>query len=155
MDWFSRAFLRSSLVWLALAVTVGAAMAVYAPLAVYRTAHFHMALLGFVAMMIFGVAYHVVPRFTGHALHGRRLAGAHVVAANLGLALMAAGFACRIHGIAAAGAVLAIGGTLSALGAYLFVFNIWRTIDGPRTATPARAASVTAERRLPVADGAR
>ena len=30
--------------------------------------HMHMVLLGFVTMMIYGVAYHVIPRFTGHAL---------------------------------------------------------------------------------------
>jgi cbb3-type cytochrome oxidase subunit 1 len=53
------------------------AMAVHPAWAVYRTAHLHMNLLGFVAMMIFGVAYHVIPRFTGHSLHSRRLAAVH------------------------------------------------------------------------------
>ena len=74
MDWFVRAFLKSSLVWLGLGVTLGVGMAGHPAWLVYRPAHLHMTLLGFVAMMIFGVAYHVIPRFTGHPLHGRRLA---------------------------------------------------------------------------------
>jgi hypothetical protein len=36
-------------------------------------------------MMIVGVAYHVIPRFTGHAPHSRRLAGVQWWLANGGL----------------------------------------------------------------------
>ena len=63
MDWFVRNFIKASLAWLGLAVSLGLAMAAHPAWVVYRTAHLHMALLGFVAMMIFGVAYHVIPRF--------------------------------------------------------------------------------------------
>ena len=48
-------------------------MAVRPAWAVYRPAHVHMLLLGFVTMMIYGVAYHVVPRFAGFPLHGLTL----------------------------------------------------------------------------------
>lgn len=131
MDWFAVAFLRASLGWLGLGVTLGVAMAVEPGLVIYRPAHFHMTLLGFVAMMIFGVAYHVIPRFTGHPLHSRRLAGLHWWAANLGLAGLAAGFVLRPHLGAGAAPLLAGGGGLAALGAYCFIYNLWRTIDGP------------------------
>lgn len=132
MDWFTKAFLKASLSWLALGVSLGVAMAFYQPLAVYRTAHLHMNLLGFVAMMIFGVAYHVIPRFTGHPLHSRRLAGAHWWIANAGLLLFVSGFAASVNGFASAVPLLAVGGAASALGAYAFVYNVWRTIDGRR-----------------------
>jgi cbb3-type cytochrome oxidase subunit 1 len=90
-----------------------------------------MNLLGFVTMMIYGVAYHVIPRFTGHPLHAPRLAGAQWWLANVGLATMAVGFALRANGsLAPATATIATGGTLAALAAYSFVYNIWRTIDG-------------------------
>jgi cbb3-type cytochrome oxidase subunit 1 len=65
MDWFVKAFLKASMFWLALGVTLGVAMGVRPAWSIYRAAHLHMLLLGFVGMMIFGVAYHVVPRFTG------------------------------------------------------------------------------------------
>ena len=136
MDWFVKAFLKASLAWLGTGVALGVAMAVHPAWAVYRSAHLHMNLLGFVAMMIFGVAYHVIPRFTGHPLHSRRLAVVHWWLANGGLALFVAGFVMLPH--TAYGTpgrvVVAAGGLLSAGAAYAFIYNIWRTIDG----TPAR-----------------
>jgi cbb3-type cytochrome oxidase subunit 1 len=131
MDWFSRAFIKASVTWLALGVTLGVAMAAMPSLGAYRTVHLHVNLLGFVAMMIFGVAYHVIPRFAGAPLHDRRLAGAHWWLANAGLALMVAGFTLRATGwvpFVHATVCLAIGGTASALGAYAFAYNVWRTI---------------------------
>ena len=53
MDWFVKAFIKASLAWLVLGVSLGVAMAVRPAWLVYRPAHLHMALLGFVAMMIF------------------------------------------------------------------------------------------------------
>ena len=154
MDWFVKAFLKASLAWLAAGVSLGIGMAVHPAWAVYRTAHLHMNLLGFVTMMIFGVAYHVIPRFTGHPLHSRRLAGVQWWLANIGLALFVTGLALLPATIYAMPAriVVAAGGLLSGLAAYAFVYNMWRTIDGParrRTDTSEVTASteVTAVRR--------
>ena len=134
MEWFVKAFLKASLAWLALGVTLGVAMAAHPLWTLYRLAHVHMVLLGFVTMMIFGVAYHVIPRFTGSALHSRRLAGWHWWVSNAGLALMVGGFIVRVSNAAIGTPLLAAGGTLSATGAYAFAWIIWRTIDGPRKA---------------------
>jgi cbb3-type cytochrome oxidase subunit 1 len=131
MTWFVRAFLKASLSWLALGVSLGVAMAAHPLWTVYRLVHVHMVLLGFVTMMIYGVAYHVIPRFAGFPLHSARAAVAHWWISNAGLALMATGFAIRVHEATAGTIVLATGGTLSAVGAYMFVYVIWRTIDGP------------------------
>ena len=155
MDWFAKAFVKASLAWLAAGVTLGVAMAIEPMWVMYRPAHVHMNLLGFVTMMIFGVAYHVIPRFTGNALHSRRLGGVHWMISNLGLALMIGGFIAMPHLGAVARIPLAAGGVLSAVGAYLFVYNIWRTIDARgKTAAPRAAARTEApaepQRRLPV-----
>jgi cbb3-type cytochrome oxidase subunit 1 len=132
MDWFVKAFLKASLMWLGAGVSLGMAMAMHPAWAVYRSAHLHMNLLGFVAMMIFGVAYHVIPRFTGHPLHSRRLAVVHWWLANGGLALFVAGFLMLPHTMydTPARVVVAVGGVLSAVAAYAFIYNLWRTIDG-------------------------
>ena len=134
MDWFVKAFLKASLAWLAAGVSLGIAMAVHPAWAVYRTAHLHMNLLGFVAMMIFGVAYHVIPRFSGHPLHSRRLATIHWWLSNGGLALFVAGLVMLPHTAfgTPARVVVAVGGILSAAASYAFVYNLWRTIDGRR-----------------------
>ena len=145
MDWFVRAFLKSSLVWLSLAVLLALTMALVPTLTVYRTAHLHMALLGFVAQMIYGVALHVIPRFFGQPLVHRRLAELQFWAAQAGLTGLASGFILRVHGLGVAQVLIAVGGLLSALGAGCFVVNVWRTID----ASPMAAVHKKAGRGLP------
>lgn len=139
MEWFVRNFVKASVVWLALGVTLGVAMAVVPHWVVYRPAHLHMNLLGFVAMMIFGVAYHVIPRFSGNPLYSPRLATAHWWISNAGLVAMVAGFLLRPHVGRVATPLLAAGGVLSALGAYAFAFGLWRTIDGQAALRVAQA----------------
>ena len=152
MEWFVRAFIKASLAWLALGVTLGVAIAIVPSMIVYRTAHIHINLLGFVTMMIYGVAYHVLPRFAGTPLHSARMAVAHWWLANAGLILLAGGFIARAHVGGAAAPALAIGGTLSAAGAYLFAYVMWRTIDG-RGSQRARPGASPAAVRLPVVQG--
>ena len=134
MEWFVKAFLKASVTWLGIGVTLGVAMAVHPQYIIYRPAHVHMNLLGFVTMMIYGVAYHVIPRFTGHPLQNRRLAGLQWWLANIGLLMMVTGFMLAPHGVRMAIVVLGTGGVLSAIAAYCFVYNVWRTIDGPEHA---------------------
>lgn len=137
MDWFVTAFLKASLVWLALGVTLGVGMGVHPAWVVYYPAHVHMNLLGFVTMMIYGVAYHVIPRFIGRPLHARRLAGWHVWISNTGLAMMVAALVIRATQGTLGAVLLSVGGTLAAAGAYLFVYNIWRTLGAaPQSAPP-------------------
>jgi cbb3-type cytochrome oxidase subunit 1 len=131
MDPFVRRFIRSSLVWLGVGVLIGVAMALNPAAVAFRTAHMHANLLGFVSMMIFGVAYHVVPRFTGRPLHSPRAAALHLWIANAGLAGMVAGFILRVYQWELGMPVLGAGAVLSATGAMLFIHNIWRTMDAP------------------------
>lgn len=129
MDWFVKYFIKSSLVWFSLAVALAVTMALVPALTVYRTAHLHMALLGFVTQMIYGVALHVVPRFFGQPLVNRRAAEVQFWAAQSGLFLLVSGFAARVHAFPVAPVALALGGAISAIGAGCFVVNLWRTID--------------------------
>lgn len=129
MEPFVRNFIRSSLVWLGVGVLLGVSM-VFVPMRamVYRPAHMHANLLGFVSMMIFGVAYHVIPRFTGTPLRSRRMAMAHLWVANAGLAGMVGGWMVRPAQPTPGSALLGVGALLSASGAFLFISNIWRTL---------------------------
>ena len=153
MDWLVRAFIKSSVTWLALGVVVGIAMGVHPTWTVYRTAHMHIMLLGFVGMMIFGVAYHVIPRFAGHPLHHRGAALAHWWLANTGLTAMVIGFIGRANAASAATATLGVGGVLSGSGAFVFAYLVWRTIDGPSARR--REESPAIQRDQPVAIGVR
>lgn len=129
MERYVTGFLRASLLWLVIGTGLGAAMAIHPAWVVYRPAHLHLLLLGFVMMMIAGVAYHVIPRFTAAPLHAPRLAMAHWGVANLGLVLLVTGFLMRPTGGVLVTPLLALGGTASAAGAWMLAWNLWRTLD--------------------------
>jgi len=89
----------------------------------WRLAHTHLNLAGFVVMVIFGVAYHILPRFAGKPLHSEAWASAHFWIAALATAWMVIGF------IAPAAAVLLWTGSVAQLaGIVLGVVNLWLTI---------------------------
>jgi cbb3-type cytochrome oxidase subunit 1 len=147
MDDFVRHFIKSSLAWLACGVTLGVAMAIKPTLVIYRPAHMHMNLLGFVTMMIMGVGYHLLPRLGGHPLMWKSLAKVHLWIANAGLGLMVAGFFLR-PSIQSGQYVLAFGGSLSAIGVFCFVANIWKTLDAGQV----RLKSLQRARQVPGAN---
>lgn len=84
--------------------------------------HAHLNLLGFVSMMIFGVAYHALPRFIGSPLHSDRLAELHLLAANAGLLGMVGGVVF-LEG----GAVTAAFAEVEAASTLLFAYNVAMT----------------------------
>ena len=85
-------------------------------------AHAHLMLVGFVAMMIFGVGLHVLPRFTGRTLYSERLADVQFACANLGLLAMVAGWLAGRHIVAETGGALLWAGFL------LFAVNVVATV---------------------------
>src|SRR5690606_37030593 len=97
VDPTARRFVLASVAWLAAGTLLGLAMAwpgAY-PVPVQGgrplPAHAHIQVFGFVTMMIFGVALHILPRFQGRPLPSRLVAEAQWAAANAGLLLFAAG----------------------------------------------------------------
>src|SRR4026209_2508803 len=101
MDWFIKAFIRASLLWLAAGILLGVAMEVQPAWVIYRPAHAHMNVVGFLTMLVFGVGYQLLPRLFGHPLHSRGLAISHLFSANLGLVGLILGFLMQPHGGAA------------------------------------------------------
>ena len=129
MDWFVKAFIRASLVWFTLGIALGLAMAAHPQWVVYRPAHAHMNVVGFITMMIFGVGYQLLPRLFGYKLHSPALAVAHWWLANVGLAAMVVGFMLAPHVGTRSAPVTTVGGLLFALGAFAFVANLWKTFN--------------------------
>ena len=138
MDWFIKAFIRASLLWFAAGIVLGVGMALEPAWVVYRPAHAHMNVVGFLTMLVFGVGYQLLPRLFGHPLWSTRLAVAHLFLANAGLALMVLGFLGVGHG-----GVVATGGLLFAAGALCWVLNLWRTFDLADARQRARQAAGT------------
>ena len=90
MDKYVILFIRTSLVSLLIGSALGMVMA-FEPShgSYFLSAHVHLNLLGFMAMMIYGVGYHVLPRFSGVTIHSRPLMVAHYYLGTATLAAMA------------------------------------------------------------------
>jgi cbb3-type cytochrome oxidase subunit 1 len=141
MEWFVRAFIRASLAWFTGGILLGLAIALHPDWVIYRPAHGHMNVVGFLTMMVFGVGYQLLPRLFGYSLYSRALAIAHWWLANVGLAALVGGFIAAPHIGTKSIPLTAGGGTLFALGALLFVYNLWRTFNAAEARQRARAAA--------------
>jgi len=149
MEWFIKAFIRASLLWFAGGILLGLAIAIHPAWLIYRPAHAHMNVVGFLTMLVFGVGYQLLPRLFGHPLYSSRLAAAHLVLANGGLVGLILGFLVVPHDPAVGKWLLAAGGILFGLGALFWVYNLWRTFDAADARQRLRAST---ERRLPTLD---
>jgi cbb3-type cytochrome oxidase subunit 1 len=116
-------FLLGSLLGTLLAVPVTRDILYRAPGAQWRLAHTHLNLAGFVIMIIFGIAYHILPRFAGKPLHSEAWAAAHFWIAALATAGMVIGFI-----VPAAALLLWTGSVAQFSGIVLGVVNLWITI---------------------------
>ncbi len=84
--------------------------------------HAELLLSGWILQLALGVAYWILPRFTGGLRGGERLAWPALGLYNLGVLLSASGLLASIPSLTLAGR------TLQAAGALLFVLNLWRRV---------------------------
>jgi cbb3-type cytochrome oxidase subunit 1 len=104
-------------------------------------------------MMVFGVGYQLLPRLFGDRIHSRALAIVHWWLANGGLALMVAGFILAPHVGVRSAPVTATGGALFSIGAFMFVYNLWRTFNSGETRRRQSEAQTASKRSLTTLDG--
>jgi len=116
-------FLLGALLGTLLAVPVTRDLLYKAPGAQWRLAHTHLNLAGFVIMFIFGIGYHVLPRFAGKPLHSEAWASAHFWIATLATAGMVIGFLAPVAAV-----LLWAGSVAQFAGIVLGVVNLWLTI---------------------------
>jgi hybrid cluster-associated redox disulfide protein len=90
MDRYTKGFVVASLVYFFLAAVLGIWMGGTDAAVWVRFAHVHFNLLGFMAMMIYGVGYFILPRFNGRTLRWPSLVPIHFFFANIGLIGMVA-----------------------------------------------------------------
>ncbi len=125
-------FLIASLTYLVLGVTLGVVLVIH-PGAIggFMAMHAHINLLGWLSMMVFAVGYHAIPRFSGRELFSVRLANTHVILANAGLIGLIFSWPMSRYNLTPSVQMIFTGSALCyALGAYLFTYNILRTVLG-------------------------
>ena len=108
------------------------------PPRLFITAHVHLLLVGFMLMMVMGVATWMFPRPARDDTAYRPLL-AEVVYWVMALATALRALAEMLEGLSPSGALrllIAVGGLGQVLGALLFVVNMWRRVRMPPAASP-------------------
>ena len=85
MEKYSRFFIIASIIYLVVGTLLGTMMASALLSPGFRFVHIHLNLFGFMAMVVFGVAYHILPRFMGKMVKRPWLIPLHFYASNTGL----------------------------------------------------------------------
>lgn len=122
MDRYTKGFILASLFYFLVAAVLGVLLGAADQAGWVRFAHVHLNLLGFMAMMIYGVGYFILPRFNGRTLRWPSWVPAHFVVSNAGLLGMVATAPGRPS------AAFVLFGVLSAAGAAMFVANLAATM---------------------------
>ncbi|GAB4536643.1 MAG: hypothetical protein Fur0020_04810 [Thermodesulfovibrionia bacterium] len=124
-------YLRMSIIYFIIGAIVGISMLLWPNVAgYYVNTHAHLNLLGFMSMMIYGVGYHILPRFSGRAVYSPAIVRIQFWISNIGLVGMAISWPMvqRASGFIY-DLILIISAVFSLLGVALFAFNILKTIQ--------------------------
>ena len=129
MDRFVRNFIIASIIYLGVASVLGVCMLGDESLLALKFVHSHMMLLGWVSMMIYGVGYHVLPRFSGRPLRYPKMGELQFWAANIGLLGMLLFYALGVYHPSDALRTLTVAfGATEALSIALFLYNMLATL---------------------------
>ena len=118
-------FIRCAIIYFLLAILLGLHMSTAGAVYPWMPIHTHFNLLGWMSMMIYGVAYHILPRFSGRQLWSDPLAYAQLWLANIGLLGMAAGW---IIMSSSGTTVLLVFSLVEALSVVFFALNMLLTV---------------------------
>ena len=122
-------FIFAGLTYLVIGVTLGILFFIIPETRGLSLVHTHLNLVGFILFTIFGIAYHILPRFRGNPLHSEKLAWWQFWLANVGLVglLVSLGLGAYIpfDGLKVAQAVF---GAILAISIYLFAYNMLKTM---------------------------
>ncbi len=120
-------YLRMSVIYFVLGVVIGFALLLWPDEALYYIpVHVHLNLLGFMSMMIYGVGYHILPKFSGAFIHSPRIMNIQFWIANAGLIGMAISWPFMLRG--ETGAPLIVSSLLTMVAVVLFAYNMLKTI---------------------------
>jgi cbb3-type cytochrome oxidase subunit 1 len=129
MDKYAKAFVKASLIYLGMGTLLGLLMVLVPDTRFTITrVHVHVLLLGFMSMMIYGVGYHILPRFMGRPVYSHRLGNIQVWLANITLTGLSISWILETFqgGIwHSFGILFGIGQVISI---FLFIINLWMSM---------------------------
>ncbi len=122
-------FILTSFAYLTIGATLGVLFFIFPETRALRTVHAHINLVGFVSFLIFGIAYHILPRFKGRPLHSEGIAWWQFWLANIGLVGLSLFLGWGAYQpLEILRLLQALLGAVLLLSVYLFVYNMFRTL---------------------------
>ncbi len=133
MEKYPKLFVKASIFYLLFGIVFGLLMATNVVSGLnYTFVHVHFNLVGFMSMMVFGVAYHILPRFNAQPLKWPKLVPIHFYGVNIGLIGML--FAYLIGGFWSSDwktILFHTFSTVTAVSIMLFIANIYMVLTPP------------------------
>ena len=124
-------YLRMSIFYFIAGALIGVAMLIWPDEAgYYISVHAHLNLLGFMSMMIYGVGYHILPKFSGRNIYSPLIMNLQFWFANAGLIGIAVSWPLVIRDLdlSLTNNILIISAFLSLASVILFSFIMLKTI---------------------------
>ncbi len=143
------AFIRAAMIYFVLAMLLGIRMSRTGASYPSMPMHVHFNLLGWMSMMIYGVAYHILPRFSGQPLWSEKLSKWHFWLANIGLIGMVFGW-FLIGSAGGGGALLYISSLIEGVSIIFFAVNMIKTVKAAPPVPPRPPARPRPPKKPPV-----
>jgi len=129
MDKFVKGFIVMSVVYLGIAAVMGIVMLANQNMMSIKFVHSHLNMLGWVSMMIYGVGYHILPRFMGRPLYSNKIGEVQFILSNLSLVVMLVFYALNVYNPSDLFRTIAVAsGAVQAFTIFLFFYNMLMTL---------------------------
>jgi cytochrome c oxidase cbb3-type subunit 1 len=129
MDKYAKVFVRASLIYLGIGTLMGGWMILSPDIRFALTrVHVHILLLGFIAMMIYGVGYHILPRFMGRPVYSHRLGNIQVWLANITLIGLSTSWILEASQGGTWHSLAILFGMGQVISVFLFIVNLWMSM---------------------------
>jgi cbb3-type cytochrome oxidase subunit 1 len=129
MDKFVKGFIVMSVIYLGISAIMGIAMLANQNVMGLKFVHSHLNMLGWVSMMIYGVGYHILPRFMGRALYSNKIGLVQFYLANISLVAMLVFYALNVYAPSDLyRTITVVSGAVQAFTIFLFLYNMLMTL---------------------------
>jgi cbb3-type cytochrome oxidase subunit 1 len=129
MDRFVKGFIVMSIVYLGISAVLGIIMLGNQNLMAMKFVHSHLNMLGWVSMMIYGVGYHILPRFMGRPLYSNKIGEAQFYLSNISLVTMLAFYTLNTYNPGDLYRTITVAsGAVQAVTIFLFFYNMMMTL---------------------------
>lgn len=129
MDRYVKGFIVMSIVYLGVAALLGIIMLGNQNVMAMKFVHSHLNMLGWVSMMIYGVGYHILPRFMGRPVYSNRIGEAQFYLGNISLITLLSFYTLNVYSPGDMYRTLTVAsGAVQALTIFLFFYNMLMTL---------------------------